>query len=91
MSEEKPQDDADASAGGDAYAMPTAAVGTVQIDKLLTAADGSDKGTFGLNTPAYFAMDDFTVTAVPEPTSLAAALATVACGLQQFRSRRRHA
>jgi hypothetical protein len=36
-------------------------------------------------------MDDFTVTAVPEPTSLAAALATVAYGLRQLRSRRRHA
>ena len=38
MSEEKPQDDADAAAAGDAFAMPTAAVGTIQIDKLLTAA-----------------------------------------------------
>ena len=38
MSEEKPQDDADPAAAGDAFAMPSAAVGTIQIDKLLTAA-----------------------------------------------------
>jgi len=61
------------------------------VDRIEFSFDGSDKGTFGLNTPAYFAMDDFTVTAVPEPTSLAAALATVAYGLRQLRSRRRHA
>ena len=67
------------------FFLPTA------VDRIEFSFDGSDKGTFGLNTPAYFAMDDFTVTAVPEPTSLAAVLATVVCGLQQFRSRRRHA
>jgi hypothetical protein len=61
------------------------------VDRIEFAFDGSDTGTFGLNTPAYFAMDDFTVAAVPEPTSLAAALATAACGVWQLRSRRRHA
>jgi len=38
QTEEKAGDDADAAAAGDAFAMPTAAVGTIQIDKLLTAA-----------------------------------------------------
>ena len=35
--DEKPKEESEA-AGGDAFAMPQAAVGTVQIDKLLTAA-----------------------------------------------------
>lgn len=61
------------------------------VDRIEFSFDGSDKGTFGLNTPAYFAMDDFTVAAVPEPTSLAATVATIVCGLRQVRSRRRHA
>lgn len=30
---------------------------------------GSDVGAFGLNTPAYVAMDNLTLTSVPEPTS----------------------
>lgn len=59
------------------------------VDRIEFSFDGSDKGTFGLNTPAYFAMDDFTVTAVPEPASLAAPLVFVACGLRHLRSRRR--
>ena len=54
------------------------ALGTV--DTIEFTFDGSDQGPFGLNTPAYFAMDDLTVTAVPEPstwTLLAAGAATV--------------
>jgi len=31
----------------------------------------SDMGQFGMNTPSYFALDNLTVTAVPEPSSLA--------------------
>lgn len=31
----------------------------------------SDVGDFGMNTPAYFAMDDFVIQVVPEPSSLA--------------------
>lgn len=30
----------------------------------------SDNGNFGMNTPAYFAMDNLTFSAVPEPSSL---------------------
>jgi len=57
------------------------------VDRVEFSFDGSDKGVFGLNTPAYFALDDLTVTPVPEPASLAAA-AVLACGLL---IRRRHA
>jgi Domain of unknown function (DUF4465)/PEP-CTERM motif len=32
--------------------------------------DGSDNGTFGLNTPAYVAIDSLTFSSVPEPSSL---------------------
>ena len=32
--------------------------------------DGSDIGTFGLNTPAYLAIDNLAITAVPEPSSV---------------------
>jgi hypothetical protein len=45
------------------------ALGTV--DTITFTFDGSDQGAFGLNTPAYFAMDDLTVTAVPEPATIA--------------------
>ena len=34
------------------------------------AFDGSDVGAFGLNTPAYAAFDDFSLTAVPEPSGM---------------------
>ena len=61
------------------------------VDRIEFSFDGSDRGTFGLNTPAYFAMDDLTVSAVPEPVSLAASLATAAIGLRLVRSRRRDA
>jgi hypothetical protein len=66
------------------------ALGTV--DRIEFSFDGSDKGAFGLNTPAYFAMDDLTVATVPEPTALGAlVLAPLACGLRRLRSRRSHA
>jgi hypothetical protein len=41
------------------------------VDRVDFAFDGSDVGSFGLNTPAYFAMDNLTVAAVPEPGSTA--------------------
>ena len=46
-----------------------ASLGTV--DRIEFSFDGSDRHpTFGLNTPAYFAMDNLTVTAVPEPATV---------------------
>jgi hypothetical protein len=62
------------------------ALGTV--DRVEFAFAGSDTGTYGLNTPAYFAMDDLTFAAVPEPAAgmLAAA---VAAAVLRWRRRRR--
>ena len=68
------------------------ALGTV--DEIEFSFDGSDKSPpFGLNTPAYFAMDNLTVTAVPEPGTMAlvAAAALVGLGNAWRRGRRRHA
>jgi hypothetical protein len=65
------------------------------VDRIDFAFTGSDVGTFGLNTPAYFAMDNLTVASVPEPstgTMLAAAAAAVAwAGVRRRRTVRRAA
>ena len=65
------------------------------VDRIEFSFDGSDKGTFGLNTPAYFAMDDLTVSAVPEPTTAAllaaAGLVAGAAGVRRRGRRRPHA
>ena len=45
------------------------------VDSIEFTFAGSDTGTFGLNTPAYFAMDTLTVNAVPEPASWSMLLA----------------
>lgn len=58
------------------------------VDRIEFSFDGSDKGIFGLNTPAYFAMDDLTVAAVPEP--MASVLAAAAAIAAVVRLRRRH-
>ncbi len=39
--------------------------------KLTFALSSSDNSAFGINTPAYFAIDNLTLTAVPEPGSIA--------------------
>lgn len=41
-----------------------------QIDAMEFAMTSSDTGAYGMNTPAYFAIDDLTVTAVPLPTTI---------------------
>lgn len=47
-----------------------------EVDAVGFTFSGSDVGAFGLNTPAYFAMDDLNYTAaVPEPATWALALA----------------
>lgn len=53
-----------------------AALGTVS--SLQFALASSDSGEFGINTPAYFALDNLTVTAVPEPEQAALLLAGLA-------------
>lgn len=52
------------------------ALGTVS--SLQFALASSDNGAFGMNTPAYFAMDNLAVAAVPEPEQAALLLAGLA-------------
>ena len=40
------------------------------VSKLSFSLASSDNGDFGMNTPAYFAMDDLTVAAIPEPGTI---------------------
>ena len=53
------------------------------VKRVEMSMDSSDVGAFGINTPTYFAMDNFM--AVPEPSSLMAAI----CGLGLLLRRRR--
>jgi len=46
------------------------------VDRLAFSLDSSDTGSFGMNTPAYFAMD--TLAPVPEPEQVALLLAGLA-------------
>jgi hypothetical protein len=57
--------------------------GTQQLTFTLAS---SDVGPFGINTPTYFALDNLTVTPVPEPGTLA--LVGLAAGLVARRCRR---
>ncbi|MCE9631884.1 MAG: DUF4465 domain-containing protein [Planctomycetia bacterium] len=66
------------------------------VDRIEFTFEGSDTSPpFGLNTPAYFAMDAVTFTAVPEPATAVAfglaAVAAVASHVRRVRSRRRDA
>lgn len=45
------------------------------VSSLSFALASSDNSSFGMNTPAYFAMDNLSVAAVPEPSQLAMLLA----------------
>jgi len=48
----------------------------------------SDNGAYGMNTPAYFAMDNLTLSAVPEPSTLALlCVAGIAGALWGYRRR----
>lgn len=58
------------------------------VDRIVFSFDGSDQGTFGLNTPAYAALDDLTVATVPEPAAGLAMAAVLAAGLVLRRGRR---
>jgi hypothetical protein len=48
----------------------------------------SDIGQYGMNTPAYFALDNLVVSGVPEPAFLLAAAATTLGGAAWWRRRR---
>jgi hypothetical protein len=58
------------------------------VSKLAFSLSSTDNGGFGMNTPAYFAMDDLTVSAIPEPTTITMMIlsAAGAIGLRRFRS-----
>jgi hypothetical protein len=51
------------------------------VDRIEFEFAGSDVGAFGLNTPRYFALDDLTVAAVPEPTVAVIAASTAIAAL----------
>lgn len=50
-----------------------------QVASLEFEMTSSDLGDFGMNTPAYFAIDDLTIGSVPEPSGLS--LAVLALGI----------
>jgi hypothetical protein len=50
--------------------------------------ESSDNGSFGMNTPAFFAVDNFTAAAVPEPST--AVLCLIGLGVARTLKRRRH-
>ena len=57
------------------------------VDRIEFEFTGSDIGPFGLNTPRYFALDDLTVSAGPEPTfSVILASAGIALLIRRCRS-----
>ena len=60
------------------------------VDMVSFAFTGSDTGLYGLNTPAYFAIDDLTYGSVPEidPKSLGSVLALVLGSLGMLERRR---
>lgn len=60
------------------------------VDEVGFDFSGSDVGSFGLNTPAYFAMDNLTFTAVPEPAAwvLVAGAGAAAAAARSRRGRR---
>lgn len=62
-------------------------IGTV--DTISFTFSGSDVGQFGLNTPAYFAMDNLTFTAVPEPGGWMLMAAAAGAAAVSFRRGRR--
>jgi hypothetical protein len=48
------------------------------VRRLRFALDSTDVGAFGMNTPAYFALDELVYLATPEPTSAALVLLGIA-------------
>ncbi len=56
------------------------------VKSLGFSLSSTDNGAFGMNTPAYFAMDDLTVAAIPEPGTILLMLAGFG-GMVLFRRR----
>lgn len=63
------------------------ALGTVS--KIHFALESTDVGVYGMNTPAYFALDDLAVTPVPEPGTVALMLGGLGVLVGVARRRRR--
>lgn len=59
------------------------------VDRLSFSLNSSNVGEFGMNTPAYFAMDNLAVAAVPEPGQVAMFLAGLGVLGMAVRRRRR--
>lgn len=59
------------------------------VNSLAFSLESSDTGSFGINTPAYFAMDNLTVSAVPEPGQALMLLAGLSVVAGAARRRRR--
>ena len=60
-------------------------------NKLTFAMSSTDNGEFGMNTPAYFVMDDLTLQSVPEPASATILLFGIATAGPYLRRRRQAA
>lgn len=59
------------------------------VNRLSFSLTSSDTGQFGMNTPAYFAMDSLTVAAIPEPSAAAMFLGGLGVVALAVRRRRR--
>lgn len=60
------------------------------VTELRFSLESSDMGPFGMNTPSYFAMDELSFTAVPEPSVIAVLAGIAALGaIARRRSRGR--
>jgi len=59
------------------------------VSKLSFVLSSSDSGQFGMNTPAYFALDNLNVTAVPEPETYALMIFGLGVVAAMARRRRR--
>lgn len=53
------------------------------VDTIKFTMSSSDNGTYGMNTPSYFAMDNFPV--VPEPSSMLLAMSGLGCLVRRKR------
>ncbi|MFO0808718.1 MAG: DUF4465 domain-containing protein [Gemmataceae bacterium] len=56
--------------------------------QLTFALDSSDNGPFGMNTPAYFTLDNLMLTPIPEPGSFALCAAAIGIGWYRRRQER---
>jgi len=58
-----------------------------EVDALSFSFTSTDTGSFGINTPTYFALDNLEFTVVPEPGSTSLALLGTILALSGYRKR----